>query len=385
MKRMNNREYYDILHKSPMFQLSMSSKELFHSNFLYWISTFSREMFKDVIKGLYDCVNKVSPTDLWPDNFEVKREAYHFDLCVVAPIVIRKKPQDEIIFILENKVKSIPSLTQLKEYTAKSQKADGRLLLSLSDSFYGMDELLSNEFTWTVVNYNMLSKVLYRLVNDKYAGRLTEYQTHLLTDYSEFIQVLHKLQESWNINKDTPFYCNVPQLTKLRIADLKDKVRFSRMCALLSSCLNNISKVVYGADRDTIFLDNSSKIGSIFIGWGMTRSQGLLEIKILIETNVVLLIQIQGDQYRHGIELYESGKSHKENWEHYSNNQSSGWFLKSFKQSSATIYPKNKEYNKFGNEFIYRSIKIPTQSTIGDVINMIKADCSDILDHINRY
>ena len=29
----------EILKTSPMFNLSLSSKELFHSNFLYWLST----------------------------------------------------------------------------------------------------------------------------------------------------------------------------------------------------------------------------------------------------------------------------------------------------------------------------------------------------------
>ena len=31
----------EILKTSPMFNLSLSSKELFHSNFLYWLSTLN--------------------------------------------------------------------------------------------------------------------------------------------------------------------------------------------------------------------------------------------------------------------------------------------------------------------------------------------------------
>ncbi len=390
MDKEDNSKYYDTLRKSPMFQLSLSSKELFHSNFLYWISTVSSDMFKDVISGLYACVNELPPTDLWPDNYEVKREADHFDLCVVEPVVVKKKRKGEektehkVIFILENKVKSIPSLSQLDEYKGKSKEAGGRLLLSLADEFPGRDEVLSKiSKDWTLVNYNMLSEVLINLANGKYSDKLNDYQHTLIMDYSESIKALHNIQKDWCVKMESPFFLNDPQLKRLRIADVKDKMRFSQMSVLLHSSLKKLKgltdKIILDADRKNIFKDNPSKIGSIFIGWGMTRAQGLLEIKILIESNVVLLIQIQGDQYRHGIELYDSGKSDQENWKVYSDYPSTGWFLNSFKQSYGEIRPTNKEYNKFGNEFLYKSITIPEKTSVGDIINMIADDCSDIL------
>lgn len=393
MDKEDNSKYYDTLRESPMFQLSLSSKELFHSNFLYWISMVSHDMFKDVISGLYACVNKMSPTDLWTDNYEVRREADHFDLCVVEPVVVKKKRKGEektehkVVFILENKVKSIPSLSQLNEYKGKSKEARGRLLLSLADEFPKKNELLSEILKdWTLVNYNMLSEVLINLANGKYSDKLNDYQHTLIMDYSESIKALHNIQKDWSVKMESPFFLNDPQLKRLRIADVKDKMRFSQMSVLLYSSLGDLTdKIILGADRKNIFKDNPSKIGSIFIGWGMTRAQGLLEIKILIESNVVLLIQIQGDQYRHGIELYGSGKSDQENWNVYSDYPSTGWFLNSFKQSYGEIRPTNKAYNKFGNEFLYKSITIPEKSTVGDIIHMITDDCYEILEYVNRH
>ena len=95
----------EALKKSPMFQLSLSSKELFHSNFLYWIWNISPALFKDIINELLG--HNSSKT--WPDKYSVKREYNNYDLCVVDSI-------DTVKLVIENKVKSIPNLKQLKAY-----------------------------------------------------------------------------------------------------------------------------------------------------------------------------------------------------------------------------------------------------------------------------
>ena len=40
------------LKKNPVFQLSLSAKELFHSNFLYWIASSYPKLFNRVMKKL---------------------------------------------------------------------------------------------------------------------------------------------------------------------------------------------------------------------------------------------------------------------------------------------------------------------------------------------
>lgn len=118
---------YDTLGKSPMFKLSLSSKELFHSNYLQYLSTIDPDAFRRMI-------NKMAGLDenhAWPDVWRVKREYNNFDLCVVAYEPNRyTDPQDEkidddddfhILFVLENKVKSIPYLYQLKKYSEEAQ------------------------------------------------------------------------------------------------------------------------------------------------------------------------------------------------------------------------------------------------------------------------
>ena len=64
------------LKSSPIFNLSMASKELFHSNMLYWISTVYRLQFVCIMETL-----GVEVQD-WPSNWKSHREKDHFDLSV---------------------------------------------------------------------------------------------------------------------------------------------------------------------------------------------------------------------------------------------------------------------------------------------------------------
>ena len=80
-----NKAYEDAivyLKTSPMFNLSLSSNELFHSNFLYWIWQVNKECFKKIINSL------IGEENYWQTNWrgkelEVRREYKNFDLSIV--------------------------------------------------------------------------------------------------------------------------------------------------------------------------------------------------------------------------------------------------------------------------------------------------------------
>lgn len=122
----------NYLKTSPMFNLSLSSNELFHSNFLYWIWKAYPEKFKIIINQLIGEGNYWD--DKWKDKtIEVRREYKNFDLCIID--VTNKTSTDTeseieeengyyssdglILFVLENKVKSIPYRQQLVKYSEK--------------------------------------------------------------------------------------------------------------------------------------------------------------------------------------------------------------------------------------------------------------------------
>ncbi len=115
---------------SPMFNLSLSSKELFHSNFFAWLGNNpdTNGFFTNVINALVYGLN------LQPGgNWTVEREDQHFDLC------IKDKNKNQYLLIIENKVKSIPIKKQLDDYVQKrvigKNKDTKYLLLTLTEKF----------------------------------------------------------------------------------------------------------------------------------------------------------------------------------------------------------------------------------------------------------
>lgn len=150
----------DGLNSSTMFHMSLGSKELFHSNFLHWISIVDWRAFLDIMHGLADTKKfwweKIDENDpcKCPKNIKVFREHRNFDLSIykVDSESEKKKikevvgdtnddmeedddPTMEIthdnygkrkvqkwipVLVLENKMKSLPYKAQLEEYTQKA-------------------------------------------------------------------------------------------------------------------------------------------------------------------------------------------------------------------------------------------------------------------------
>lgn len=135
----DNKELYKDLQESPLFQLSLASKELFHSNFLAWIGSWYQDNkgqrgidhpFRFLMKALGANEDNV---DNWPEGWYIAREYKNFDLCVLEhepedldesneSCDLEKKDKTKhplVLLVLENKVKSIPYLEQLHEYQDK--------------------------------------------------------------------------------------------------------------------------------------------------------------------------------------------------------------------------------------------------------------------------
>lgn len=154
----NNNQYENYLKElrdSTMFHMSLGSKELFHSNFLHWISIVNWDAFLQIMRDLaglkkdevfwwedMKCDVEGYNGDYHPENnnIEVRREYNHFDLCIYildSKKKSKKKSKTEEnekydsegnmmtekwipVLILENKMKSLPYEEQLERYTQKA-------------------------------------------------------------------------------------------------------------------------------------------------------------------------------------------------------------------------------------------------------------------------
>jgi len=128
-----------------MFHMSLGSKELFHSNFLHWISTINWDLFLNILHKIAGINNFWWEDEFHPsnNNIEVRREFHHFDLSIYILDPVKEvndlsadsstdneeysyKAGKRVVqkwipvLILENKMKSLPYRGQLEEYTNKA-------------------------------------------------------------------------------------------------------------------------------------------------------------------------------------------------------------------------------------------------------------------------
>src|SRR5690554_5924194 len=205
-------EAFKTLKESPLFNLSLSSKELFHSNMFYWIC----ETYGDILGPIL-----AENIGLEAEHIEeTKREKLNTDL------IIRFKNNRKIV--IENKVKSIPNPAQLKKYEQSVPGIDKFVLLSLLRPNF---EAVSTN--WEQLNYSDYGKILEELIskleNDQngYTDKPDfAYHLSLLKDYTKFTAALVAITETITIDFENglfDFHKNHSQYQKIRLHDLDRK------------------------------------------------------------------------------------------------------------------------------------------------------------------
>ena len=269
------------LKRSPLFNLSLASKELFHSNFLSWLSECNWDVF---VKVMSDLAKK--HFDWNKKDFEVCREDDNFDLSV------RKKLDNMPVFVLENKVKSIPTEEQLKRYTEKvqSKKMD---ITAISFVLLSLTELNNCPTEWKQRNYNDLSNYILRYLND-----IADcYHRLVVMDYCTYISNLQLLADNWNMSllptEDYPKLLN-----DLRLNDVYQKATCSFLCKELEKKLRD--KDISPVHIDKFDLKDQYKSQEVFTRYDMSHGEGLFEVIIKVG-DIWYEIMIQGSNYQHMI------------------------------------------------------------------------------------
>lgn len=286
--------------KSPMFQLSLGSKELFHSNFLYWLSKAEPNAFWKIMY-----LFGINTDD--KDSLVVKREWNHFDLSIVQMSSKGEGENEEashdvndILAVIENKVKSIPDKHQMERYAgsiAKLDKKQGcvKILLSLIEPEFDDDE-------WTHISYERYLTNLRSCMDDVQQS----YNAAIFTDYCNMVDYMIGFKNSWIGDEKELLktrYTNIlnsynaQEAAMLRINDLRHKLIYSVMLKVLAEKLSS-NRIAYlsGCTDDEIFLNNDNKV---VIGTGMTRAMGLIELKVKMSRELIVGVQVQSNQYRH--------------------------------------------------------------------------------------
>ena len=389
-------ELKEELKQSPLYNLSLSNKELFHSNFIAWIGKVYPYLFCDLINLLLKDKGKGWDKDLHSADIKILREYKHFDICVMDG-------KGRLRLVIENKIKSIPTKKQLSKYAIEALKTEYKqkeivpitfILLSMNANFQDEntdDRLIGN---WICIDYKKVSDALSNVKKT-----VKEYHRQLIDDYCLYIKNLQKVIEEYDkldrllMSKDED-----KNLKDLDIHDLCGKRRIQRFYQMI---YNKLSKkyTIVGKRKDLID-DASKKV--IYMGWGFSNATPMLTIIFKTRQGDDAQIQIQGLQYRHGIEIaeeqmgkriiYEKGKK-KNNLseigklyllDNYSEVLLGKNAIKHYPQfSKIQILGQREEYCKFAPKnqvdgkylcFVYQYVKMPESIVLKDLVNYILND-----------
>jgi hypothetical protein len=399
-----------LLKKSPIFNFSLSSKELFHSNFFAWLlNDLSTEENGEVLTNLFWSLicGKLS---LAPEYTEYSIPSIRFDeKNNQHNNILREKNNTDLQFeitnnndkkriIIENKVKSLPNLEQLENYIRDTLKPNKSKNIPKADDYifilltlhepaeimsdgrkikFDNDDKLDN-IHWHVLNYCDIIEILGLFIeNEKcqsYIISNDKYKAYVIKDYIELIKALIKIDDKSGINIETErfdwsrnsFY---KQLFPLRIADFYLKKKYSSLFTIIYKRLGSKENQLPTISEGDCWLAKNKK-KCIYISTGFSYAMGLVQVKYKFESDMWLGIQIQGDQFRIFVEGFKESKPEKLAEE--LNNQN--WFDFSKIFPDGIVYPKSdkKELNSFSGVFWYKNVKIPPTTTISDLIDKIE-------------
>jgi hypothetical protein len=324
--------------KSLICTLSLSSKELFHSNMIGWL-----------IENNLDFARNILERPHLNSERKVEREKYNVDLLVT---VNSKK------FIIENKVKSLPDYQQLEGYRIKMEKKKESEVQYILISLIAPGAEFKNS-NIRLISYENVRKWISELKTGDY------YLKSLLQDYNIIINTLiHVKEVSLHLNEDNKLSLSKRDekiLRDIRLFDVAQKIRYSRFEALCHSRLKGISL------RD--------RLG---IRVGMSRSLGMIDIEIKFEKSpdiepLFLGIEIQGNQYRLFVRCDKNARVKKHIID----------IAKSLLGKRLWLMHPNENILKFGDEFKYSYFPIKDE-TVGNLLDYIEKDIGRIRTNLNE-
>ena len=358
----------DAIKASPLFQLSLGSKELFHSNFIAWLAgKYPKQVGQLFAPYLKDNTDGLTIT-------RIEREQKNIDVHLYFA-----NGQE---LILENKVKSIPYIEQLEEYTEGHTDNQNFLLLSLTrPEFTKIEKIPVLNTFWHTMSYSELATILKTIVHETTA----QYDKLILEDYIFFITFISQALGDVEVNESDFFTFYKPEtdpilqlLQNIRMADVYSKIKYQSLGALVAKRLKEIlpdTKIHFGA-----FTSKREK-GIVYVSHGMLRAQGLLEVSYEIEDGLYITLQLQANRYSQLLQGYAGyGKATRQYAERLLKRRE--WFNFTHIGKDLKVYPMNesKMFNKYGETDFYQSVNLDESFTVSRIIDCIVRDTTSTLN-----
>ena len=316
MQKNNIDTIINDIKRSPLFYLFSSSKELFHSNFWFWLSTLNKiETLKLFVQELDIEISTIT--------FQRERQFKNKESKINANIDLVINVNEGLTVIIENKIKDYPQLNQLARIIDASIDNKNQFKYVLVSLF------ATNKFqSWDNVTYKDIS-------NNIKAENFTDnlYYQSLITDYKELCLNLHnftrdKTCSTINIyNFDNSFNPSLfKYLDALKLRESYLKYRLSHLKQYIES-----SPIWISYNKQNIVIDTS-----------INNKKSTISFKLAIDDSHLIGIQIEGNQFRTFVETPQA-----EIFANYLLNENI-FFDCEYKS------PTDKSFLKYSNNFRYQ-------------------------------
>lgn len=355
------------LKSSPIYNMSQSSLENFHTSFLCWLgNTYPvafKKLFNKFNKKRFDedkkhsCETQVKHTLLKNEDDE-KNKSIRTDL--------EFQFNNNELIIIENKIKSYPDYDQLEKYYDIINKENKRTIFILLSLVEGNKIKLPK--TWNYMSYSDLAKNMRRIFKHEKG-----YYKYLIQDYINVITKISNIfSEADNIEKEKYNFYKYDQkgnendeINKYDLRDIFIKFKTSELAKYINK---NIKEK-----------DNWK------IKEGFSRRQGIVDIIRKLDEKSRFHIQIQGKQYSYGF-VYLENESNEKIWEKRREianklKEKEYWFFNT-KNTKRTTY---ENFRSDEPDFIYRCSKEKIdEKTYKEIVNIINKDIKNFEDHLDE-
>jgi hypothetical protein len=280
------------LKQSPLFNLSLASKEHFHTHFIKFLC---EQYPGSAMNALQDMLGiKISRLG------EIKTEERNFDLLI--------EYNDNNTIYFEVKIKSVAVSAQLDKYAQKMEGGDVFVLLALCKPlFFSEDDVYRCSGSKICCKYVNI-KSLFEAIRGNIRNGKNKYHEYLLKDYSDFIYSLLRLLDSITIKNGTELigfsgtgiYNN---FKAIKLHDLYHKYLFSQIGWRLSEKKEQ-DMIYYGHRND--METKEADWDRFVVSTNFFRGTGLVECKKIIfppkdpspQYAVLIGVQVHNNQFR---------------------------------------------------------------------------------------
>ena len=299
------------LRNSPLFVMSLSSKELFHSNFWAWLFERDTRYIQIFFPAVQD------------RNSRVVREEKNCDISIHS---------NNKVYVVENKLKSMPRLSQLINYQKKQGGEFGEGIITgikapAFDCPYG----------WKFLSYHEIGTKIAEAAKSENES----FEKELIIRYAEMICQLYIVVKESVRNIGNQLLLPTEELNQLesvRMGDVAKKLNADYFAEYLNMRLLSLPKQV--------------KKYKFNISTGFSHKAAIVDIRYVNDAVGVIGIQIQGKQYRRFVQilskdvndnkLYQKFADLKWFWNRYDDDK--------FADGRKTSMRKSHQYNEFITE-----------------------------------